>query len=53
MFACGFDAGDCGVDNYDKMHRLDFSLNKSHYNLPPGLYHTSSSYLVTYSADTK
>ncbi|XP_041367858.1 N-acetylglucosamine-1-phosphotransferase subunits alpha/beta-like isoform X2 [Gigantopelta aegis] len=37
VLECGFDAGDCGVDHYDKLYGLDFSLNKTHYNLPPGV----------------
>ncbi|XP_059170682.1 N-acetylglucosamine-1-phosphotransferase subunits alpha/beta-like [Physella acuta] len=33
---CGFDLGDCGVSNYDKLYGLTLSTEKRHYSLPAG-----------------
>ncbi|CAL1547114.1 unnamed protein product [Lymnaea stagnalis] len=33
---CGFDIGDCGVSNYNKLYGLDLHSDKLHYRLPPG-----------------
>ncbi|GIY39559.1 hypothetical protein CDAR_539291 [Caerostris darwini] len=33
---CGFDAGDCGLDNFEEMPQIILSPNQSHYYLPDG-----------------
>ena len=38
MIECGFDAGDCGTDNYDKLHGFMLTYNQTYYVLPKGMY---------------
>lgn len=33
---CGFDAGDCGTENFDKIAQLVLLPNQSTYSLPEG-----------------
>ena len=33
---CGFDAGDCGTKNYDKMYEVKMDLKVAHYTVPRG-----------------
>ena len=36
VLQCGFDAGDCGIDNFHQLHRLAFEPDTRVYSLPPG-----------------
>ena len=33
---CAFDAGDCGVDNFGKLHRIDVQSDTHEYTMPKG-----------------
>ena len=33
---CGFDAGDCGLDNFHRLARIDLQPNVTEYSLPKG-----------------
>ena len=33
---CGFDAGDCGTDKFDKLHGMTLLSNQTQYSLPKG-----------------
>lgn len=33
---CGFDTGDCGIDHYDQLYRVDLQSSVTHYTIPKG-----------------
>lgn len=40
VIECGFDAGDCGTDNYGQLHGFMLTYNQTLYVLPKGLSNT-------------
>ena len=36
MKECGYDAGDCGVVNFDKLTRIDLKKDHTEYTAPKG-----------------
>lgn len=56
VLECGFDAGDCGTEKYDKLYGLVLLPNQTHYILPAGLnlvYFNISHLLVDNNTITK
>lgn len=37
VYSCGFDAGDCGIAQFDKLYRVDVTQHNNVYHLPSGL----------------